>query len=149
MVGIAMASAANRGSKRFSIKLSPFRFADSRITYFSDVRRFLLIFLLLVLPCQFAWSAAVPYCQHEAQPAKSWHLGHHEHRHEAKKQHETKMAVDADCDVCHLASAPLASVARTFVSIHQQVPADVQSVERKLHSHVPEAPDRPNWSRLA
>lgn len=143
----AMASAANPGSKRFSIKLPAFRIV---LTTFPDpLRRVFLIFLLLVLPFQFAWSAAVPYCQHEQQPARSWHLGHHEHEHEAKKKQDAKTLVDADCDYCHVASTPLASIAPSGVTLHERVPTSMPSIDRKIRSHVPEAPERPNWSRLA
>lgn len=145
-----MASAANPGSKKFSIKLSV---SDSP----APVRRFFLIFLLLVLPFQFAWSAAVPYCQHEQQPARS-HLGHHEHRHDASQQqdvkkhdptNDTKLLADADCDYCHVASTPLASITPSGVTTHERIPAAIAAVDRKIQSHVPEAPERPNWSRLA
>lgn len=154
---MAMASAGNPGSRKFSIKLSAFRIcrlsADylptDRVTHPRPVRRFFLIFLLLVLPFQFAWSAAVPYCQHEQQPARSWHLGHHEHQHEAKKKQDAKTLVDADCDYCHVASTPLASIAQSGMTLHERVPMSMPSIDRKIRSHVPEAPERPNWSRLA
>ena len=47
------------------------------------MRRWLFIFLLLVLPFQMVWAAAAPYCAHEVNPSAKKHFGHHEHKHSA------------------------------------------------------------------
>ena len=46
------------------------------------MRRWLTVFLLILLPLQLSWAVAATYCAHEADPAAR-HVGHHEHRHEA------------------------------------------------------------------
>lgn len=45
------------------------------------MRRWLAVFLLILLPLQLSWAVAATYCGHEADPAAR-HVGHHEHRHE-------------------------------------------------------------------
>jgi len=41
------------------------------------MRRWLLIFLLFLLPFQLSWAASAAYCQHE-RDTQSGHWGHHE-----------------------------------------------------------------------
>jgi hypothetical protein len=41
------------------------------------MRRYLIIFLLLLLPFQFSWAAVASYCQHETE-SSTQHIGHHE-----------------------------------------------------------------------
>jgi hypothetical protein len=48
------------------------------------MRRLIAVFMLALLPFQFSWSAVAAYCMHESSTAQSQHLGHHEHKHEAK-----------------------------------------------------------------
>lgn len=45
------------------------------------MRRFIAIFLLMLLPLQFSWAAVGVYCGHESG-AWAQHLGHHEHAHQ-------------------------------------------------------------------
>ncbi|NCV41106.1 MAG: hypothetical protein EBW11_11190 [Betaproteobacteria bacterium] len=40
------------------------------------MRKFLAIFLLVLLPLQFSWAAVAGYCQHEAGVTAN-HPGHH------------------------------------------------------------------------
>ena len=44
------------------------------------MRRWLAIFLLILLPAQLSWAAVGDYCAHESG-AGAEHFGHHEHRH--------------------------------------------------------------------
>jgi hypothetical protein len=46
------------------------------------MRRWLSIFLLIVLPLQISWAVAATYCQHETGSTK--HFGHHDHKHQAE-----------------------------------------------------------------
>jgi hypothetical protein len=75
------------------------------------MRRWLLIFVLALLPLQFSWAAVARYCGHEighdAAAASSTHLGHHSHDHEAASGDPTPNAaeVDDDCASCHLGCA--------------------------------------------
>nr|WP_283205151.1 MULTISPECIES: cation efflux protein, CzcI family [unclassified Cupriavidus] len=105
---------------------------------------------MLVLPFQFSWAAAARYCQHESAVA-SWHLGHHDHRHQAAQgdsEKEKAGVADTDCGVCHIVSVPLAF--GTFVDSGD---ARFQDVSIPPHvwpfsSRGPTAPDRPQWLRL-
>ena len=120
------------------------------------MRRWLLIFLLLVLPFQFSWAASAAYCQHErdAQPA---HWGHHEHEpdhradgsrtDDAQKSPGTQPnAVLGDCAACHLGQAqqlpPAADRVHAPLPIAQAlrvVPAE------QFISHISEVPVPPAW----
>lgn len=42
------------------------------------MRRYILIFMMCLLPLQWSWAAAARVCQHEQGVA---HFGHHEHQH--------------------------------------------------------------------
>ena len=113
------------------------------------MKRFLLIFLLIMLPLQMSWAAVTGYCQHEEGKAAQ-HLGHHEHKHQASDEsQESKFKLsmnDADCGYCHLSCGNL-------VSTHQpQLPFSKSStpVEFQLHtysSHIPEGLAKPDWRR--
>jgi flagellar capping protein FliD len=55
------------------------------------MRRFLLIFLVVMMPLQLSWAAVSSYCQHESGTA-SKHFGHHEHQHQQANQAELHQA---------------------------------------------------------
>ena len=69
--------------------------------------RTFLIFVALLLPLQFAWSAASAYCQHETSELQSKHFGHHSHAHkgEAKKSSDSKLMADSVCASCQASGA--------------------------------------------
>ena len=52
------------------------------------MKKFLAIFLLVLLPLQFSWAAVAGYCQHEAGVTAN-HPGHHTHDHQAADNHES------------------------------------------------------------
>jgi hypothetical protein len=117
------------------------------------MRRFVALFMLILLPLQFSWAVAAAYCQHESAPEVQ-HFGHHDHRHDAHvsadKSPETKLpgAADNDCNVCHASCATAAASMATPAIM----PAD--SVLADLLPAPPAAvpalrPERPNWLRLA
>lgn len=123
------------------------------------MRRWLTLLLLLILPIQFAWSAAAAYCQHEQVPAKS-HIGHHAHEHEAagdagskvsgkhledeSASKAVKLVGDNDCGYCHLSFAkPLVAVALTF-DTHAAFLRDTAS-DQAFRSRGPDVLERPNW----
>jgi hypothetical protein len=84
--------------------------------------RWLLFVLMVLLPAQFSWAAAAPYCTHESSPT-SFHVGHHAHVHQdspADAQHipsdpETAKGSltlnHSDCSFCHGVAGQLASPA--------------------------------------
>lgn len=119
------------------------------------MRRWLTVFLLILLPLQLSWAVAATYCAHEADPAVN-HIGHHEHRHEAstpekaiekateKATDKALTCVDDDCGFCHLGhSQPVASTPIVLPAMESLVTtgaaADVWS------SRGPDRRERPNW----
>lgn len=115
--------------------------------------RLLVLFLALLLPLQFAWAGAAEYCQHEAEPAAALHLGHHEHRHEGASDGKTsaggKWLLDADCNVCHAAGAPLIAGSTTVAPLAALAGRAADLTAPPPASAPSRAPDRPQWSRLA
>lgn len=112
------------------------------------MRRFLIIFLLMILPLQGAWAAAAGYCQHETGAAAK-HLGHHEHKHETKKTDPAKgtSVVDNDCAVCHLGAAGMIPIS-ALPSLPDKPQAERVSSHASLFSLIPaDRPERPKWVR--
>lgn len=71
------------------------------------MRRFILIFLMFLIPFQWTWAAAANVCQHEVGGA---HFGHYEHEHDSANPGELvtgeendakSLSVHPDCQVCH------------------------------------------------
>jgi len=58
-------------------------FAPEHPDILHAMRRFIAIFLLVLLPLQTVWAAVAPYCLHEAEQKQSQHLGHHQHEQHA------------------------------------------------------------------
>lgn len=114
------------------------------------MRRWLVLFFAVLLPLQFAWSAASAYCQHESGEQQAKHFGHHFHAHkgEVKKSTAGKLMADSDCATCHASGA---SAITTTTSAHLLVPdatAIVPSAMLRYSSALARAPDRPQWLRL-
>ena len=122
------------------------------------MRRWLLIFLVVLLPMQLSWAAVASYCQHESG-VTTQHVGHHEHQHEtdAAASADTRDtsaspnatgAVDVDCGTCH---------AGCGTALFELVPLLVISFSSQAHrapalhlaSHPASLPERPNWADLA
>lgn len=122
----------------------------------APMRRWVLIFLLLVVPFQMVWGAAAPYCAHESTVAAKKHLGHHEHLHQGDDQQSAAAdensaaigAYHADCESCHPGtSAVLASPAIAFDVLPDG--ADDGAPSWRYQSHVPSGPERPDRIQLA
>lgn len=124
------------------------------------MRRWLTLVLLVLLPIQFTWAAAAPYCQHE-QAADSFHLGHHVHEHlpspavasqgdEAQDQsiaQDGMLTVDNDCGYCHLSVAkPMPMPGMAFADAGRGAADNMPLASFK--SREPDRHERPNW-RLA
>lgn len=69
------------------------------------MRRFILVFMMLLLPLQWSWAAAASVCGHESGNA---HFGHHEHQHAGDVQAGDAQDLAAeppgehpDCHSCH------------------------------------------------
>ncbi|NBQ10090.1 MAG: hypothetical protein EBU47_11360 [Betaproteobacteria bacterium] len=92
------------------------------------MKKFLAIFLLVLLPLQFSWAAVAGYCQHEAGVTAN-HPGHHTHDHQAADNHESgkdgtaSTGVHHDCATCHLGcAAALTSDLKTPASLGFPLP---------------------------
>lgn len=129
------------------------------------MRKWFLIFLLAVLPLQYAWSAAAAYCGHEQE--KSQHFGHHAHQHKAEASHDgdgnangdgdghtggkgkpPKVKVHADCAVCHhavQASLLAAAPPQPGAGGDAYPPAS----DPRFSSHIADGPKKPDWRRAA
>ena len=117
------------------------------------MKRYLAIFLLVLLPLQFSWAAMAGYCQHETGVTAK-HPGHHSHDHayadhqESSKNTPQSAGMDHDCAACHLGCAAASFSNRNTTTdvvsdvhpLHLQVMASQPSIER---------PERPKWPVLA
>ncbi|UXH77394.1 cobalt-zinc-cadmium resistance protein [Roseateles amylovorans] len=135
------------------------------------MRRWIHVFLLLVLPLQFSWGVAATYCQHEASP-RAAHFGHHTHQHRdsgvdatsktsAKTSDPsdktskvnghadgsvklTKLSADGDCGTCHFGSAKPVHGACAVDVIPARMGVDAVAA-LSFKSRAPDHPERPNW----
>lgn len=120
------------------------------------MRRVLLMFLLVLLPFQYVWAAAAPYCQHEQTAAQ--HVGHHEHKHQRSAKAgstagepadagQLSASLDDDCGYCQQsASKPILSGVSGLV-IAGGLPLQPRA-SPALPSRDPDRVERPNWRRL-
>jgi hypothetical protein len=113
-------------------------------------RRLVVLMLLLVLPLQFVWAAAAPYCAHEAASAAGKHPGHHQHVHQGSDD-AAKAGDDgagsglnhSDCAGCHAgAAATLPRPAVEWAAAPRDVPREPPSP--RYRSHTPSGPERPD-----
>ena len=113
-------------------------------------RRFIL-FLALLLPLQFAWTAAAAYCEHETTPAETRHVGHHEHEHQepADSSPADPLAADNDCGTCHAAGSVVLFDASALHAVIPMAALVVPHAPRRMPTALARAPDRPQWLRLA
>lgn len=107
--------------------------------------------LLIVVPFQWVWGAAAPYCAHESGTSAKGHFGHHEHKHQTESESvaagggadDSKSAFHTDCEACHLGSS-------AFVPVVFQVVAALPPDGTAMHpspdydSHIPDSPLRPD-----
>lgn len=114
------------------------------------MRRFLIIFLLFILPLQVSWAAVGSYCKHETGAAAK-HFGHHEHKHHPQKSEPTKdssgRALDKDCAVCHLGAAGMITTSTVNASTNLQVAERIATEVRFFKPLSPDRPERPKWVR--
>ncbi|MGY4829139.1 hypothetical protein ACVNIS_11220 [Sphaerotilaceae bacterium SBD11-9] len=111
------------------------------------MRRWLIIFLLFLVPFQMVWGAAAPYCAHEAKSsAAAKHFGHHDHEHKGANGSSSSgngSGAHLDCESCHLGcgvTLPPLGIAITTMPV-QTVLSTVMS---PFTSHVPSGPERPD-----
>lgn len=117
------------------------------------MRKFLAIFLLVLLPLQFSWAAVASYCQHESGVTAN-HPGHHTHDHQAVDQHKPgkdaspSTGVHHDCATCHLgcAAALTSDLSSPAAAISQDHHSNYAVNPSRAHT---ERPERPQWPQLA
>ena len=123
------------------------------------MRRWLILFLLTVLPLQFASAGAASYCLHE-RDSTAWHLGHHPHEHRSPKATVASDTVDSqkanpaglddpDCGYCHLSAAH--TLLQDFGQPRGTPPGDIPAMAPVpgFGHRDPDTLDRPNWLALA
>ena len=114
------------------------------------MRKWLAVFLLIVIPMQFALAATAAYCQHETGVATK-HLGHHGHKHQAQSAELTQSdktkssGFDLDCGSCH-AGCSLAVATVVGNSVLPSANGIESSTVQVLVSPPFKVPDRPQWS---
>jgi hypothetical protein len=110
------------------------------------MRRWLSIFLLIVLPLQISWAVAATYCQHET--GSTQHIGHHDHKHQAKDGEMLAKGsvsdVDNDCAVCHAGCVAALTAFGIYLPELGAAVDDLGTI-RLWVSHIDEQPERPNW----
>ncbi|WP_431778059.1 cation efflux protein, CzcI family [Ottowia caeni] len=118
------------------------------------MRRWIAIFIL-ILPLQFSWAAVASYCQHESEPAKTEHIGHHEHKHadtdtvgKTKKSEPSLDKSDRDCRLCGGLGLGVTQlhVAKQSVDRGNTMVAHISTPFTGVN---PSPPDRPQWPVLA
>lgn len=116
----------------------------------SSVRRF-AIFLLVLLPLQFAFAAAAPYCALEKAQVSA-HFGHHQHSDSSTPEPTTddgqgSAKVD-DCGICHLGSAQ-AHFAVASAPALPQAKRGLVLPDKREPQHLQEPTERPPRPSLA
>ena len=117
--------------------------------------RCLLVVLMLLLPTQFTWAAVATYCEHETTPT-SFHIGHHDHQHQADSLDPAQQEADLadkpiffehdDCSYCQTGVAQFgAALDSSFVG--PQGCAFVGATSKPYNFRVDEDIDRPKWMR--
>lgn len=127
--------------------------------HFAAMRRFVLLFLMLILPLQWSWAAVASVCRHETGSAAQY-LGHHDHEHAAVLDDTTADTIagttadidganvwfDADCCSFHgLSLAGLISVPVAHPVCNGSVLLGYSAHSRP--DHVPDQPLRPPLPR--
>lgn len=112
--------------------------------------RILVLFFVVLLPLQFAWSAAAAYCQHETNEVQATHFGHHVHVHkaDAKKAADTKFVTDTDCGACHATGLSLIAGGSPSADVPVATMRVADVSPSPMTSALARAPDRPQWLRL-
>lgn len=111
------------------------------------MKRYFLIFLLLLLPFQFSWAVAGAYCAHE-ETSSAPHFGHHVHEHDKAEDDARaegqKIQADTDCDYCHHVHGS-AIVPVTPGLAQPESTAHLRLEVHRYPSHIPDLIPRPDW----
>lgn len=119
------------------------------------MRRWLLIFLVALLPMQFSWAAAASYGHHERVADAAQHLGHHEHQRDAAavsadtadaglNSTATSGVAEADCGTCHAGCCT--ALVQSDLLLLAELPSETHgTIALRLSSQPASLPERPNW----
>lgn len=119
------------------------------------MRRWLLIFLLFLLPFQYSWAASAAYCLHEGD-TRGGHWGHHEsephgtdriHAGDGAKKDSTRQpnAAVGHCIVAHFGQAQHADTAAALPAEAPVASQVLRAVSTdRFTSHIAEVPVRPD-----
>ena len=111
------------------------------------MRRFLVLFMLCLLPVQISWATVADYCGHGQDQAVQ-HFGHHDDKH-----HQALPGIADDSapgqdnsghDHCHLSSV-LGVLSVYTLSICKPVQSSLRCSHQLFPSPAADQPDRPNW----
>ena len=114
-----------------------------------SMRKWLTIFLLLLMPLQVTWAAASAYCQHRGDISTE-HVGHHAHKHNVQSVERSitdqtqQGGSDSDCGTCHAGcsfAVPFAFSGTEFLTSL----VIIKSSENLFTSHPLDLPERPRW----
>ena len=116
------------------------------------MRRWLLVFLLVLLPLQLTWAAVSTYCQHESKSSIR-HIGHHIHKHAGSLSGGDGVdssevgSLENDCGVCH------ANCSVAFHSPSQTLRLNAEPVRIVVKATLylasyQDLPERPQWVSL-
>lgn len=124
------------------------------------MRRFLALFLLLLLPLQFSWAAVESYCEHEERVEAAQVAKHVQHAHadiaaaaaDADAGTGTGMdtSIDTGCDSCHCHGhfTGISNRVRA-VEPHPSNARPTAALADTGGAHAPARPERPQWAPLA
>lgn len=132
------------------------------------MRCLLAIVLLVLLPFQFSWAAAAPYCGHETQ-VDVGHFGHHDHMHHADAGDNVGLganqaagldtnagagdgkapgAMDVDCGQCHGGCSVLLNLPSAAADTRSMAQTSA-TLDEDGGAYAPARPERPQWLPLA
>ena len=124
-----------------------------KATTLKKMKKYLVIFLLVLLPMQLSWAAVTSYCQHETG-VSSKHLGHHSHEHtsidnpSSPERSTNLVGLDHDCTSCHVGCAAALTSQQSILILtsSKHHPFDYLG---NLFKWPKTPPDRPQWNVLA
>lgn len=119
------------------------------------MRRYLILFLLVLMPLQLSWAAAGSYCGHETGPQAN-HFGHHPHEHaagdapdlDAGTPDKQSSAPHPDCGTCHGGNLVVLSNEGPSTFVTSAASRFVPPWDR-ISSSLTYPPERPKWASLA
>ncbi len=119
------------------------------------MRRYLIIFLLLLLPFQFSWAAVASYCQHETE-SSTQHIGHHTadtadagSKQDQAPEKKLSEGDDADCSVCHFSCSKPMNPLVSWAPAAAENDSFTASTPARYLSYIGESPEEPDWMLAA